>query len=635
VAVRVSLTERIAIEAHEGVVDEQRFPGRQGRLVFAYLLAAQGRPVPRDELAEALWGEEPPEKWEKALSVLVSKLRALLNECGVDGSASLTSAFGCYQLTLPPGSWIDVVAADEAATVAGSALAAGDLDGALSNASTAAALARRTFLPGEDARWVGERRAELREILVRALDCQAEANRLAGKDAASARIAEELISLEPYRERGYRLLMQAQSAAGNNAEALRTYERCRTLLAEELGAFPSPETEAVYLEILRSPARSAPTEIDRHDELERPPSHVVERRPPSRRRKLTAAVTAAALLLSVVVGVAPFLMRGSATPPAVLPTSVVRIDPKTLQPTQVVRIGPGADLVVAAGGYVWITHGVLRYTPSSAIRNAGDRTLTRVEASTGAATVVGGGVAPCGLAADPSGDVWVANCYAPASGQTASVVRVDARTLAFKATWPVPPVPVTQDYYRGVAYGGGSLWVSEEGVNPAVVTEVDPRTGRQTAISLSRPAGALAWSGGYGDLWINNFDQGSITQLHAATGAMRVVDLQVPEPSHPIVDGDLVWAGDWESPRVVGVPAVGSAPARHISLPVTTRPAGVTSVAAGDGYVWVTVPDDHALWRIDPKTDRATRIPLEYYPWGVAADDDGGIWVTLRAHDAP
>ena len=40
------------MESDGAVVDQQRFPGRQGRLVFAYLLAMRGRPVPRDELAE-------------------------------------------------------------------------------------------------------------------------------------------------------------------------------------------------------------------------------------------------------------------------------------------------------------------------------------------------------------------------------------------------------------------------------------------------------------------------------------------------------------------------------------------------------------------------------------------------------
>jgi DNA-binding SARP family transcriptional activator len=82
-------------------VDEQRFPGRQGRIVFAYLAAQNGRPVPRDELANLLWDEELSATWEKALRVLMTKLRALLEECGIDGSTALKSAFGCYKLSLP------------------------------------------------------------------------------------------------------------------------------------------------------------------------------------------------------------------------------------------------------------------------------------------------------------------------------------------------------------------------------------------------------------------------------------------------------------------------------------------------------------------------------------------------------
>ena len=174
--VRVSLTERVRIESGGAVVDEPRFPGRQGRLVFAYLLAAQGRPVPRDELAEALWGDDPPATWEKALSVLVSKLRALLTECGLDGSAHLTTAFGCYQLSLPAETWIDVVAAEQAASAAEHALAAGEL-------SRHAPMHRRPR-PSRGARSsrrgrpLGRGRAcRLRETLVRALDCLAEVNR--------------------------------------------------------------------------------------------------------------------------------------------------------------------------------------------------------------------------------------------------------------------------------------------------------------------------------------------------------------------------------------------------------------------------------------------------------------------------
>ena len=48
----------------------------------------------------------------------------------------------------------------------------------------------------------------------------------------------------PYRENGYRHLMQALARTGNTAEALRVYEQLRTLLGDELGAIPSAETLA-------------------------------------------------------------------------------------------------------------------------------------------------------------------------------------------------------------------------------------------------------------------------------------------------------------------------------------------------------------------------------------------------------
>ena len=80
---KVFLTGRVAAEANGHVLDEARFPGRQGRLLFVYLVAARGRPVPRDELADAIWGESPPATWEKTLTVIASKLRSLVAEDGI------------------------------------------------------------------------------------------------------------------------------------------------------------------------------------------------------------------------------------------------------------------------------------------------------------------------------------------------------------------------------------------------------------------------------------------------------------------------------------------------------------------------------------------------------------------------
>ena len=629
-AVRVSLTERISIEAGEVVVDEQRFPGRQGRLVFAYLLSAGGRPVPKDELAAALWGDEPPAKWDKALSVLVSKLRALLNECGLDGPSALTSAFGCYKLTLPADSWIDVAAADEAASAAENALAVADLAAAVDNAATAATLARRTFLPGEDGRWIDEKRGEVRAILGRALECLADASRQAGDSTASSRAAEELVALEPFRERGYRLLMLAQSAGGNDAEALRTYERCRALLAEELGAFPSPETEAVYLEILRSRREPAdpPPSISALVPPSEPPS---TESPPRRRRGFRIALVAAvAAVLAIGAGAAFALTRGDVAPVEVLPNSVVRIDSNTLEPRQVVPIGDSPDFVVASGGYVWTTHWILRGPDSGAddendlIRDAGDRTVTRVDPRTGEARVLGG-VSPCGIEPDPSGDLWVANCFA--HGSTASVVRVDAETLEFDATWPVPN---KIGYFRGLAYGGGWLWLADTSgaLDYRGILRIDPNSGASKPIALPIHAGDLAWAEGYGDLWTNDFFRGSLVRIHPASGSIKRVDGVGTNPADVVVDGNDVWVADWGGPQVVRLDAVGPGAPEPVTLPVAYS-SSVWTVAAGAGAIWATTPQDKALWRIDPETNETTRIPLGYSPGGVTVADDG-VWVTVR-----
>src|SRR4029078_184266 len=135
------MTDRLAIEANGVRLDEQRFPGLQGRILFAYLAVQHGRACPRDELAELLWGENLPATWEKALRVLTTKLRALLVECGIDGSAALTSAFGCYKLKLPSGTWVDVDAAAVAVDRAEAAFAAGGVAEARAQGLLATALA--------------------------------------------------------------------------------------------------------------------------------------------------------------------------------------------------------------------------------------------------------------------------------------------------------------------------------------------------------------------------------------------------------------------------------------------------------------------------------------------------------------
>ena len=252
---RFYLTGRVCAETATTVLDESRFPSRQARLLFAYLLCQRAQPILREQLAEALWPEDIPAAWDTALKSLVSKLRQFLGR--LDAGISISSQFGCYQLRLPPGAWIDLEDAHNAMDQAEGLMRSGDFHLAWGPTNVALTIARRPFLLGEDGEWVDLKRREIQDLLLRALDCYVEICLRSGQGALAVQMAAQTVSLEPYRETSYHRLMAAHAAVGNRAEALRVYHRCRALLGEELGIEPSPETETLYLELLRLSASTA------------------------------------------------------------------------------------------------------------------------------------------------------------------------------------------------------------------------------------------------------------------------------------------------------------------------------------------------------------------------------------------
>lgn len=239
--VRVYLTGEPTWEAGERVVRPADLAGRQGRLIFAMLGWNHGTPVPRDEIAEALWPSDPPGSWEATLSAVVSNLRK-----GLSDDLSIEHAVGCYQLGAPADLWVDVEAAYGAVHEAEGAIRAGNLDTVYAWSGVATTITRRPFLAGEHGAWIEARRRELAALRIRALEAAIEFCVWNGEWGPATRYTEALLEIDPLREASYRRLMSAAAASGDRAAAARAYERCRTVLAEELGVLPHPETEALY-----------------------------------------------------------------------------------------------------------------------------------------------------------------------------------------------------------------------------------------------------------------------------------------------------------------------------------------------------------------------------------------------------
>ena len=113
-------------------------------------------------------------------------------------------------------------------------------------ARVAWSVTQREFMPGMRGPWIDERRAELEDLHLQALECIAQAGiRLGGAELPAAeKAARALVKAAPYRESGYVHLMEALEAGANVAEALRVYDRVLCLLREELGVSPGRELGA-------------------------------------------------------------------------------------------------------------------------------------------------------------------------------------------------------------------------------------------------------------------------------------------------------------------------------------------------------------------------------------------------------
>jgi DNA-binding SARP family transcriptional activator/tetratricopeptide (TPR) repeat protein len=218
------------------------------RLLLAYLLLNRRRHVGREELIGAVWPGQAPVSQDAALRTLLSRLRSALGASALTGRDELI-------LSLPEPVWIDLEAATSELERAIQTLEQGDPRGAWALAQVPLNIASRGLLPGLQAAWVEPPRRELEDIRLNALEVVGEAGlKMGGAQLTSVeRAGRALIEAEPYRESGYVLLIEALSARGNVAEAMRVFERLRVLLRDELGTAPSPEAIAVYERLLSPP----------------------------------------------------------------------------------------------------------------------------------------------------------------------------------------------------------------------------------------------------------------------------------------------------------------------------------------------------------------------------------------------
>ena len=241
---RIQLCGRLVVRLEGRRVDDA-LPGALGQLLFAYLALNRLRRIDRDELLMGVYGEAATQDHQARLTVLLSKVRRITGPELRVGRAQL-------DLALPKDAFIDVEAALDALHRAESHVAKGEWAAAWGPASLAYDVASRPLLQRHDRPWLDEWRRRLDDIRLSGLECVAAASLgLGGPELPQATsCARRLVELAPFRESGYRILMESLERSGNGAEGLRVYDRLRIMLRDELGVSPSSSVQDVHRRLL-------------------------------------------------------------------------------------------------------------------------------------------------------------------------------------------------------------------------------------------------------------------------------------------------------------------------------------------------------------------------------------------------
>jgi predicted ATPase/DNA-binding SARP family transcriptional activator len=207
------------------------------RVLLAALLARRRQLVSLDQLADALWGDDPPATSRATLQTHLSKLRRTLGD-----------APGVELTHRPPGYVLDVdratVDADrfEDALVEGRRLVPTSPRDAVAALDAALGWWRGPALcEFADERWARAEAVRLEELRLVAIEERAEALLESAEPALAVGDLEALVDEQPLRERPRLQLMRALHASGRQAEALRCAHDARRLLAEDFGLEPSAE----------------------------------------------------------------------------------------------------------------------------------------------------------------------------------------------------------------------------------------------------------------------------------------------------------------------------------------------------------------------------------------------------------
>ena len=594
--------------------------GERQRAVLGYLLLHRNEVVARERLIDELWGENPPPTAGKILQNYVSHLRGAL---GANGEGPLETHGRGYRLRVEPLA-LDLERFERCLESGRQALLGGDPERAAAEFRAGLGMWRGPPLP--ELADMAAARVEIDRILERrviALEGRVEADLACGHHAELIAELEAAVAHEPLRERLRGQLMLALYRSGRQAEALEVHRDGRRMLAVELGLEPGPALSRLERAILEhDPALEAPPPAPT------PPRRAAREREPVRRWPLVLAA-GAVLLLAAIAALISELGGGGNGLATAAPNSVAAIDLASGRIVSQTPVGENPGGIAAGSGAVWVLNG-------------DDRTVSRIDpASRRVTRTFAIGAVPTAVAAG-AGGVWIGAGPTTSDPRTQlgagnmsalEVARIDGATgvTGERITLPKGDAKAfAVGAQRQLAVGEGAVWaVAPDGG----VTRIDPATNRARTLSRRVDAGALAVGGG--SVWALGpppYRAATIWQIEPRGGrVVRRIDVPAEGLDAIVFGAGSLWGVDGEGGRVWRIDI--GPPGRRPTMQTVAMAPGIRGIAFEPQGVWVTNLFDDTVSRIDPATNRVSRvIHMPAAPRDLAIGD-GRVWVTLAGVD--
>jgi DNA-binding SARP family transcriptional activator/predicted ATPase len=222
--------------------------------LLVYLAVEADRPHSRDSLAELLWPDQAPQVGRSSLRQALARLRSAIGDQEIEPPHLLvtreTVQFNqASDAERDTATYMELLA-PRAGHAHREAIAC---PACLERWEQAVALYRGPFAEGAVPRgadsyeeWLLVRREWFARQQLDTLTRLAAAYEALGRPASALGHARRALELDPWREPAHRQIMRLLASQGERGQALTQYERCRRILADELGVEPEEATVELF-----------------------------------------------------------------------------------------------------------------------------------------------------------------------------------------------------------------------------------------------------------------------------------------------------------------------------------------------------------------------------------------------------